>query len=141
MEITQENVQSQAGIPVTVIKLVGDLDGSNFQQVITSAKEAVAAGASNLLLDMGGVGFMSSSGLIALHTIAMMVRNEQVPILEGGPSAKAEAKNYVSKGGGFNENFKLLNVQPLVMKTIEQVGYNTILQTFTNRDDALATFG
>ena len=56
--------QAQGSVPVTVLGLEGDLDASNYLDVIAAARKAYDAGARHLVLDMGGVPFMSSSGPI-----------------------------------------------------------------------------
>ncbi len=143
MEIFQEQVQSkiQDGVQVTVIKLVGDLDGSNFKQVIARAESACAAGTNNLLLDLSEMPFMSSSGLVALHTIALLLRKEQKPDFEEGWSVINAIDDYVHQAGGLEKHFKLLNPQPRVMKTLQQVGFDRVFEIFTDREAAIAAFG
>jgi len=143
MEIYQEHAQSkiQNGIPVTVIKLVGDLDGSNFKQVIAKVESACATGTRDLLLDLGEVNFMSSSGLVALHNIALLMRKEQLPDLSEGWSTINAIDDYVNSAGGLEKHFRLLNPQPRVAKTLQQVGFDHVFEIFTNREVALAAFG
>ena len=66
--------QAQGKVPVTVLSIYGKLDASNYQAAIASAREAYNQGARNMLVDMRDVPFMSSSGIIALHTIALIYR-------------------------------------------------------------------
>ena len=66
MNITAE--QSAAHMPVTTFRLQGDLDGSNYLDLIAAAKTAQQNGAKHLLIDLGGVPYMSSAGLVALRT-------------------------------------------------------------------------
>jgi anti-anti-sigma factor len=59
--------QAQGRVPVTVVGIEGELDGSNFQQLINTARDMYKAGARHLLLDMSKMTYMSSAGLVALH--------------------------------------------------------------------------
>lgn len=142
MQIYQEQVQSKTpgNVPVTVMKLVGDLDGSSYRQVIATAEQACAAGTNNLLLDLSEVGFMSSAGMVALHSIAMLMRKEQLPNLEEGWSALNAMQEYADSGQP-EKHFKLLNPQPRVQKSLAQVGFDHIFEIFTDRETALAAFG
>src|SRR4051794_12318361 len=73
MDITTERPSAD----VAVIGLAGELDGSNFEQVIEAGRIAVAAGASRVVLDLGGLTYMGSSGLVAIHSIALLTRGRQ----------------------------------------------------------------
>ena len=45
--------QAQGSVPVTILRLQGDLDASNYLDVIKAARVAYGAGARHMLLDMG----------------------------------------------------------------------------------------
>ena len=64
MEITTDRPSPD----VTVIGLDGELDGSNFEQVIDAGRAARDAGARRIVLDLSGVSYMGSSGLVAIHS-------------------------------------------------------------------------
>ena len=53
MNITAE--QRTARVPVTILRLQGDLDGSNYLDLVAAAKTAQQNGAKVLLLDLTGV--------------------------------------------------------------------------------------
>ena len=61
MTITIDQVEGK--VPVTILGIQGDLDASNYQEVIDSATQACEAGTSNILIDMAEIQFMSSQGL------------------------------------------------------------------------------
>src|ERR671918_1621154 len=76
--------------PVAVVTLDGELDASNYEQVIEAVRDAYASGARGLVLDMAGVSFMASSGLFALHSAVRIMRGETPPDPEGGWGALHE---------------------------------------------------
>lgn len=84
MEIATERL---ADGEVHLITLTGELDASNFEDVIEAARAAAGAGARQLLLDLSGLGYMGSSGLVAIHSAARLMRGEEPPSLEAGWSA------------------------------------------------------
>jgi anti-anti-sigma regulatory factor len=136
MNITSEQATAKAG--VTILRLQGDLDGSNYQELIAAARAAQQAGAKNLLLDLGGVPYMSSAGLVALHSSVQLLRGEQPPDPSAGWSAlKSTAMN---AAGTTQALVKLLNPQPRVARTLEMSGMNIFFEIFTDEAAALASF-
>ena len=70
--------------PVTVVALDGELDASNYEQVIDVVRDAYAGGAAGLVLDLSSLTFMASSGLFALHSAVRIMRGETPPDPEAG---------------------------------------------------------
>jgi hypothetical protein len=85
MDITVQ--QKQGRVPVTVLQTHGDLDASNYQALIAKAQQVYDAGARNILIDMNDTEFMGSSGLVALHSIALLLRGDELPNPESGWAA------------------------------------------------------
>lgn len=139
MNITFEQVQAR--VPVTIMKLQGELDASSYLDVIAQAKELYQAGVSNLLLDLDELSFMSSSGLVALHSIAMLMRGQEPLDPEAGWGAMHSISHDLESAAGYEAHLKLLNPQPRVAKTLEITGFNNILETFTDRQAAISSFG
>lgn len=129
--------QSAARVPVTTIRLQGDLDGSNYLELIAAAKTAQQNGARHLLLDLGGVPYMSSAGLVALHSAVQLLRGEQPPDPTAGWSA---LKSVAVNATGTQQLVKLLNPQPRVMRTLEMSGMNVFFEIYTDEATALASF-
>ena len=57
---------------VAVISLDGKLDSSNYTGFIRAAQGLFDDGLRNLVINMRGLEYMSSAGLMALHTVARM---------------------------------------------------------------------
>jgi anti-anti-sigma regulatory factor len=130
--------QSAAHVPVTILRLQGDLDGSNYLELIAAAKTAQQNGAKYLLLDLGGVSYMSSAGLVALHSAVQLLRGEQPPDPAAGWSTlKSIAMN---TGSTAQQLVKLLNPQPRVTRTLEMSGMNVFFEIYTDEAAALASF-
>ena len=54
---------------VTVLTVTGDIDAATFPQLISKADQVLGQGHANLVLNLRGVNYISSGGLIALQTI------------------------------------------------------------------------
>ena len=136
MEIAVQEVQAK--VPVTIMQLQGELDASNYLQVVARAKELYAAGSRHLLLDLSNLAFMASSGLVALHSIVLIMNGEEPPDPEYGWSAfRAAAK---AAEGQPAVVCKVLNPQPSVDRTLEVSGFKTFLGVYTDLETALAAF-
>ena len=85
MKTTVDRVEGR--IPVTILRLDGDLDASNFEVVIDEGRRLYTEGDRDLLLDLRSVPFMGSSGLVALHSLALIFNGKEPPDPESGWAA------------------------------------------------------
>ena len=136
MSITVEQVQGD--VPVTILSTHGDLDASNYQELIASARELYSSGTRDLLLDMSSTPFMSSAGIVAIHAVALLMRNEQPPDPESGWEAFHAIDRDLESGR--QQHVKLLNPQPRVERALEKTGLKGIFDIFTDRETAIASF-
>ena len=130
--------QVQGKVPVTVIKLEGQLDGQNYQDVIIKAREAYAAGWRDFLIDMSDLTYISSAGLVALHSVALLIRGEQLPDTEAGWSAYRSMGR--SREAGIQQHLKLLNPRDSVRSVLDMVGFASVFEIFTDLDEAVQSF-
>ncbi len=130
--------QQQGNVPVTVLKVDGQLDGQSYQDLIAKARELYDAGARDFLLDFSDLTYISSAGLVAIHSIALLVRGEELPDPESGWSA------YRSMGrtstAGLQTHIKLLNPRQEVRNVLDMVGFGNVFQIFTDLDEAVKSF-
>jgi len=138
MTIYKEVVQ--ASMPVTILKLVGVLDATNYQEIIDKARQLYHTGMRQLILDFTQLTLMSSSGLLSLHDIALLMRGEPPPDIGEGWSAYHAISHFIEEETRFEKHVKLLNPQPPVRKTLETTGFDHILEIFDDRDAAIASF-
>ena len=136
MNLTVE--QAQHHVPVTILGLHGDLDATNFEAVIAKARELYKEGTRHLLLDLSDVAFMGSSGLVALHSIVMLMQGEEPPDPEYGWQAFHDLDRDLDAGP--QRHVKLLNPRPRVQQTLEVTGMHDFFAIFTDRQAAIASF-
>jgi anti-anti-sigma factor len=128
----------QGNVPVTVVQPHGDVDASNFSQLINKVEALLSEGSRDFLLDLSDVPFMSSAGLVALHSIANLLRGEKVPDAQSGWSALKSIDR--SKEAGLQKHIKLLNPQEYVAETFDKAGFTQFFEIFTDLDKAVASF-
>jgi anti-anti-sigma regulatory factor len=125
-------------VPVAVLTVEGQLDGQNYQQLIEKARELYDAGTRDILLDLSGLTYISSAGLVALHAMALTLRGEALPDPEQGWAAVKSADR--SRQAGLQEHIKLLNPRPEVSSVLDMVGFTTFFEIFTDRAKAIESF-
>jgi anti-anti-sigma factor len=130
--------QAQGNVPVTIIKLDGQLDGQNYQDLIAKGQELYKAGAQDFLLDLSGLTYISSAGLVALHSMALLTRGEQLPDTEGGWSAYRSMGR--SSEAGLQKHVKLLNPRSEVMGVLDMVGFSNVFEIYTDQNEAVKSF-
>lgn len=130
--------QAQGNVPVTVLKLDGQLDGQNYQDLITKAQELHTSGTRDLLLDLSDLTYISSAGLVALHSIALMLRGEEIPDTQAGWSAYRSMGR--SSEAGVQKHIKLLNPREEVKSVLEMVGFDRVFEMHTDLDQAVKSF-
>jgi len=125
--------------PATIIlDLDGELDASNYLDVIERVHQLYSDGARQLVIDLSDLSFLSSSGLVALHSAALVMRGEEPPGPELGWSAFHAIATDVEQG--FETCCKLVNPQGRVRKTLEMTGFNAFLEIFDDTDAAVRSF-
>jgi len=130
--------QAQGNVPVTVIKLEGQLDGQNYQDVIARAQELYREGARDFLMDLSELTYISSAGLVALHSITLMARGDEMPDVQGGWSAYRSMGR--SSEAGMQKHVKLLNPRTEIMSVLDMVGFSSVFEIYTNLDEAVKSF-
>jgi anti-anti-sigma regulatory factor len=87
---------------------------------------------------MDALTYISSAGLVALHTIALMLRGESVPDPQQGWAALKSMDR--TRDGGLQENIKLLNPRPEVKSVLEMVGFTGFFEIFSDLREAVQAF-
>ncbi len=136
MEITVSTLQGP--VPVTVIQPHGDVDASNYAQLVSKVESLQKDGAQNFLLDLSDVPFMSSAGLVALHSIAIMLRGERPSDPQSGWVALKSIDR--AREAGIQKHVKLLSPQQYVAETFDKAGFTQFFQVFTDVNQAVASF-
>jgi len=125
-------------VEVTLLRLDGELDGQTYQALIQKAKEVYEAGARHFLIDLSGLTYISSAGLVALHTVALLSRGEPLPDAESGWSSIRSAGR--ASSDGVQKNVKLVNPSTEVKSVLDMVGFSNAFEIFDDLDKAVKSF-
>ena len=130
------DVEHLGGTPaVSVVALDGELDASNYEQVIEIVRDAYARGARGLVLDLSKLTFMASSGLFALHSALRIMRGETPPDPEMGWGALHEVSRDHDAAA---VNVRLAAPQDAIARVLERTGMAGLFGVDASRGDAIA---
>jgi anti-anti-sigma factor len=129
--------QVAARVPVTVVALDGELDASNYERLVEDVRGLYDAGSRQLLLDLSGLTYMASSGLVALHSIVQVMHGEAPPDPEMGWAAFHAMGRAVEESGAQTE-VQVCGAQPSVQRVLERTGLDRLFVTHPDRASAIA---
>ena len=122
---------------VAVLALDGELDASNYRELIATGSGLYADGARRLVLDLSKLSYMSSSGIVALHSLALIFRGQQPPDPEAGWSAFHAVSSDTDEGAAADQ-VRLVAPTPTIDSILERTGLKRILPVYADRDAAIA---
>lgn len=120
----------QAKEPVAIMHLEGNIDASNFVQIVDKAQEIYQNPAHYLIIDLSDVPSISSTGLAAIHKIALLY--------SGVPEAKTHPD--LTHSSQARKHVKLLKPQPEVDKALASAGLKLFFKVYQDLDSALNSF-
>jgi anti-anti-sigma factor len=130
--------KQQGNVSVTVMQLTGDIDASTYTDVISKAQEAYDEGSRDLLIDLSKVSYVSSAGLMSLHTIVKIFAGHSIQPKDGGrPSFRAINRDL---DGPMRAHVKLLSPQPAVEQVLDMVGLKLFFDIHTDLETAVKSF-
>ena len=120
----------QASEEAAVMKLASEVNASNFMEIVDKAGETYKNPARYLIIDLSDVPSISSTGMVALHKIALIYSGVPQDVKEGeNPNFthSNEARKYV----------KLVNPQPDVDESLTKAGMKLFFKFFDDVESAL----
>jgi anti-anti-sigma regulatory factor len=139
MNIVVEHAEGR--VPVTILRLEGDLDAATFEALIEAGTAAHAEGATHILVDMRKVPYMGSSGIVALHSIALTLNDQAPPDLDSGWQAHHAISQSVD--GGMQDRLKVLlpdRPNSSIARVLGRTGMDRFIETHTDEAAAIASF-
>jgi anti-anti-sigma regulatory factor len=132
MDITTERPRDD----VAIVALSGELDASNYEQVIEVARQLHDAGAHHFVFDLSDVSYMGSSGLVAIHSAAMLARGQEPPSAEDGWDA-IHRMGHETASGTSDGSLRIVNPSAPVDRVLERTGMKRLFEVYPDRATAL----
>src|SRR5215208_1996258 len=130
--------QSQGNVSVSIVKVAGQLDGQNYQDLIAKAQDLFKTGTRDFLIDLSDLSYISSAGLVALHSVALLAKGEELPDTEHGWSAYRSIGR--TSAAGTQTHVKLFKPREEVRNVLDMVGFTNVFEIFTDLDEAVKSF-
>lgn len=123
--------QESGQIPVTILQLKGDLTAE--EQLVDKAQAIFQEGTRDIILDLGGVPYISSAGLRAIHVIYMLLRSAD-------PQDEETAVRGIARGTYKSPHLKLVKPSRNGLKALTTSGYDLFLDIHDSIPKAVASF-
>ncbi len=135
--ITVTHVQGK--VPVSILHVRGALNAKCYPDLIAKAKAAYQAGTRHIIFDMSDIPSLGISSMLALHSIAVLLRGEEPLDPQGGwETLRTVARDLETSGR--QKQFKLLNPQAKVKQSLEQAGFSDFLEIHSDLETAIVSF-
>ncbi|HNB40346.1 MAG TPA: STAS domain-containing protein [Anaerolineales bacterium] len=121
-------------VPVSVLRITGDIDSSNFQTFQTQVDDLVKNGARHILLDFSNVKRISSAGLRVIHNLFNKLRDIHKDVNDD------ELRKQMSSGAYKSPYLKLFNLAPQIAEIFSLSGFDIYIQTFDDETEAVQSF-
>jgi anti-anti-sigma factor len=125
--------EASGRVPVTILRIQGDIDTNSYEALQQRAEQAIQAGARHLVLDLRDVGYVSSAGVRALNAIFQRLR---------ALAAESDADLYqgVRAGTYKSPHLKLANAAEPVTKVLAMMGMDMFLDIHPSVNAAVESF-
>ena len=140
MALTTTTEEVAGRVPITVLALDGELDASNFERLIVEVSGLYDRGTRNLLVDLGGLTFLASSGLVALHSIVRILHGERPDDLDSGWDVVHHLGHDAATGDEMQREVQLAAPPPAVARVLQRTGMDRLFVIHEGRDAAIAAF-
>ena len=128
----------QAEEPIAIMQIKGDINAANFLEVVNRAQELYNNPAHNLIIDLSEVTSVSTTGLVALHKIALVYSG--VPQEMDQDAATKDKRPDFTHSSNARKYVKLLSPQPEVDKALEKAGMKLFFKVFKDLESAIESF-
>jgi anti-anti-sigma regulatory factor len=123
----------EANQQIAIMKIKGEINASNFMELVNKAREIYNNPSRNLIIDLSEVSAVSTTGLVAVHQIAL--------IYSGIPQkVEQDANPDFTHSSNARKYVKLLSPQPEVDKELEKAGLKLFFKVFLDLDSAVQSF-
>ena len=126
----------QANQPIAILKIIGDINASNYMEVVNKAQELFDHPARHLIIDLSEVSSVSSTGLVALHKIALVYSGVPQQV----EADKDEIRPDFTHSSNARKYVKLLNPRPEVDAELQKAGLKLFFKVFPDLDAAIKSF-
>lgn len=129
------NITSRtARVPVTIVKVRGDIDASNYQELQLQTERLITNGARYLLLNLQEVPYISSAGLRVIHNAFNKLRGLHQDANDD------ELRKKMSVGAYKSPYIKIVHLSERAKEAFELGGFETYIEVYNDVEKAVESF-
>jgi anti-anti-sigma regulatory factor len=133
MEITVSIHQAEH--PIAIMQIKGEISAATYMDVVNKAQELFNNPARHLIIDLAEVNSVSTTGLVALHKIALVYSGDPHMQVD-----KDDSRPDFTHNSSARKFVKLLNPQPEVDEALMKAGLKLFFKVYTDLETALQSF-
>ena len=126
---------SHAG-SILLMKVSGQLDGSNYLSLIEQVRQVCALGVRTLVLDLSEVTYLSSAGLVALQSAALLLQGKTPPDPQDGWGT---LRSLAFDQQQDQHHLKLLNPSLTVELVLRKLGMESSFEVYCDTGAAVSS--
>jgi hypothetical protein len=126
----------EAERPIAILRITGEVDGSNFLDIVVRAQKLYDGTIRDLIIDLSGVTGISSTGLAALHQISLIYGGSEHHVETDGTELRPD----ITHSGSARKHVKLLAPMPAVDKALQDAGLKLFFKIFGDLESAIRSF-
>lgn len=118
-------------VELVILRPHGPIDASNYELLVSEAHRAFDSGVRYLVIDLSRTPYMSSSGIVALHTIALLMNNDFSALRSTDNQADSQE---------LKQHVKLVNPPARIVQLLEMAGFNRFIDSYPDLQAAIASY-
>ena len=126
----------QAEKPIAIMRITGEINASNYLDIVTKAQELYKDTVKDLVVDLSGVPSITSTGLVALHQLSLIYSGSEHRVEKDGTEMRPD----VTHNNSARKHVKLLSPQPEVDKALQSAGLKLFFKIFGDLESAINSF-
>ena len=123
----------QANEPIALIKLAGEIDSSNYEDIVQKASEVYNTTAKKAIIDLSEVTDISSTGQVAIHKVALIFSGVEQDV-------EANENPDFTHSSNARKHVKLLSPQPNIKQSLEKAGFTLFFKIYNDLESAVQSF-
>jgi anti-anti-sigma factor len=127
-------LNTEGRVPVTVLRVRGNIDTLSFSELEKKGEELYNGGSRRMLLDLSEVGYVSSAGVRAIHTLFNLLRRNHPAENDAALAEKMSGNKFKS------QLLKLVHANDAVRQILHTSGYDLFLEMHDDLDQAIQSF-
>lgn len=146
MNANGTKLKEYQGAALSVLHCQGALDRSNYEMLVSAAREEIEHGATRLVVDMTETEIISLAGAIGLYLVAELSKGESGAVgalIQGGAVDQVDGWALIHRlrdsirGGSVYPRMLIVAHKQRLLRSLHELGLSHLLRILPSLDDAM----